>query len=229
MDWSGTPLGPIDSWPQSLRTAVDMALDAPVAAAVAWGAGHVLIYNDRYRALCQSQHPQVLGQSFRVCWAAEPSAPAVTEAFERALSGQAACVEDQRVVFDHQGPLEEARVTFSFTPIRDQGGQVGGVLHWITDAVQPEIAALRAAVAWERERVFSLLEHMPMTASITRGPDHRLVFVNAMLRRMTGNRDVIGATMREVLDGREEALMAIRDRVYATGETACCARSRARS
>jgi hypothetical protein len=61
---------------------------------------------------------------------------------------------------------------------------------------------------------------MPLTASITRGPDHRLEFVNAMLRRMVGGRDIVGATMREVLGGRGPASLEIRDRVYATGETA---------
>jgi signal transduction histidine kinase/ActR/RegA family two-component response regulator len=218
-DWSGTPLGPIDGWPQCLRTAVGLVLDAPVAAAVAWGAGHVLIYNDHYRAMCQDCHPQALGQSFRVCWAA-PAATAVMDAFERALSGQVARVEDQRRVLDRQGRREEVRATFSFTPIRDESGQVGGVLHWITEDTQPEQTRLRAAVERERGRLLSVLEDMPLTSSITRGPDHRLVFANAMLRRMVGGRDVVGVTMRAVLGERGQASLAVRDRVYATGETA---------
>jgi signal transduction histidine kinase/ActR/RegA family two-component response regulator len=124
------------------------------------------------------------------------------------------------MVLDPHGRLEEARLTFSFTPIRDESGQVGGVLHWITEAAQPDDARLRAAVERERGRLLSVLEHMPLTASITRGPEHRLEFVNASLQRLLGQRDVIGASMREMLGERGRASLAVRDHVYATGETA---------
>lgn len=48
MDWSKTPLGPIQSWPQSLRTAVGLCLASNFPISLAWGTSHVQIYNDGY-------------------------------------------------------------------------------------------------------------------------------------------------------------------------------------
>ena len=44
-DWSATSLGPIESWPQHLKTAVSIILRAPVPMALLWGEDGVLLYN----------------------------------------------------------------------------------------------------------------------------------------------------------------------------------------
>ena len=61
-DWSATPLGPIDGWPQSLRTAVSIMLDSRFGMYIAWGPRYVQLYNDAYRPILGStKHPQALG------------------------------------------------------------------------------------------------------------------------------------------------------------------------
>ena len=45
-DWSKTPLGPIESWPQSLRTTVSLGLASNFPISLVWGPRHVQIYND---------------------------------------------------------------------------------------------------------------------------------------------------------------------------------------
>src|SRR5436305_1019061 len=45
-DWSTTPLGPIESWPQELVMVVNLTLGSPVPARTLWGRDHILIYND---------------------------------------------------------------------------------------------------------------------------------------------------------------------------------------
>ena len=52
MDWAKTPLGPIDSWPQSLRTTVSLCLASNFPISLAWGPKHVQIYNDGYWPIC---------------------------------------------------------------------------------------------------------------------------------------------------------------------------------
>jgi hypothetical protein len=52
MDWSMTPLGPIESWPQSLRTTVSLCLSSNFPIALAWGPKHIQIYNDGYWPIC---------------------------------------------------------------------------------------------------------------------------------------------------------------------------------
>src|SRR5690348_943964 len=67
-DWSQTPLGPIGSWPQSLRTTVSLCLASNFPISIAWGRDRVQIYNDGYWKICGAKHPRSMGQDFRECW-----------------------------------------------------------------------------------------------------------------------------------------------------------------
>ena len=56
-DWKRAELGPVASWPQSLRTAISMMLESRFAMVVAWGPQLRLFYNDRYRPILGEKHP----------------------------------------------------------------------------------------------------------------------------------------------------------------------------
>jgi hypothetical protein len=60
-DWSRTVFGPVDRWPQSLRTAISIMLESRFAMVVAWGPDHRFFYNDRYRPVLGGKHPAALG------------------------------------------------------------------------------------------------------------------------------------------------------------------------
>src|SRR5882672_3229442 len=126
-DWSKTPLGPMDSWPQSLRTTVSLVQASNFPISLAWGPGHVQIYNDGYWPICGGKHPTSMGQDYKECWAS--AWPAIGDAFARGLSGEASYIENQRMFLDRNGYLEETYFTFSFSPIRDESGRVGGLFH----------------------------------------------------------------------------------------------------
>jgi PAS domain S-box-containing protein len=126
-DWSGTPLGPIGTWPQSLRTTVSLCLASTFPISIAWGAGHVQIYNDGYWPICGGKHPHSMGQDFAECWAS--AWPVIGKAFDRGLAGEASYLENQRLFLDRNGYLEETFFTFSFSPILDETGGVGGLFH----------------------------------------------------------------------------------------------------
>src|SRR5215218_3468809 len=104
-DWSRTPLGPIESWPQSLRTTVSLCLASNFPISIAWGPRHVQIYNDGYWPICGAKHPHSVGQDFTECWAS--AWPVIGEAFDRALGGETSFLEDQRMFLDRNGYLEE--------------------------------------------------------------------------------------------------------------------------
>src|SRR5437588_6002601 len=80
MDWSKTPLGPIEAWPQSLRTTVSLCLASNFPMSIAWGPRHVQIYNDGYWPICGAKHPHSMGEDFSECWASPW--PVIGEAFE---------------------------------------------------------------------------------------------------------------------------------------------------
>ena len=101
MDWTKTPLGAIESWPQSLRTTVSLCLASNFPISLAWGPKHVQIYNDGYWPICGGKHPDSMGQDFSECWAAPW--PVIGEAFERALAGETSYLENQRMFLDRNG------------------------------------------------------------------------------------------------------------------------------
>src|SRR3954466_1049149 len=67
-DWARTPLGSVETWPQSLRTTVDNLLACGFPTVALWGRDLVQIYNDTCRALMGVKHPAGLGQPVRDCW-----------------------------------------------------------------------------------------------------------------------------------------------------------------
>lgn len=131
MDWSKTPLGPLTTWPQSLRTTVSLVQASNSPISLAWGKGHVQIYNDGYWPICGAKHPAAMGQDFRECWAS--AFPVIGEVYASAWSGRSAYLEKMRMFLDRDGFLEETWFTFSFSPITDESGGVGGVFHPVTE------------------------------------------------------------------------------------------------
>src|SRR5438093_6281259 len=163
-DWSKTPLGPIESWPQSLRTTVSLGLASNFPISLVWGPRHVQIYNDGYWPICGGKHPLSMGQDFTECWAS--AWPVIGNAFERALAGETSYLENQRMFLDRHGYLEETFFTFSFSPIRDETGGVGGLFHPVTETTTKVVGerrtrtlrdlAARTAKAQETNEVFTL-------------------------------------------------------------------------
>jgi signal transduction histidine kinase len=140
-DWSTTPLGPIEKWPQSLRTVVSLAQASNSPISLAWGEGHVQIYNDGYWPICGDKHPVAMGQDFRECWAS--AFPVIGEAYESALSGKSAYLEKMRMFLDRYGFLEETWFTFSFSPITDESGGIGGLFHPVTEMTEQMLSERR--------------------------------------------------------------------------------------
>ncbi|HUF77195.1 MAG TPA: hypothetical protein VMM35_12995, partial [Longimicrobiales bacterium] len=147
MDWSSTPLGSLDAWPDSLRTTVSLALASNFPISIAWGPERVQIYNDGYWPICGAKHPRSMGQDFKECWLS--AWPAIGDAFESASAGRTAFLENQRMFLDRHGYLEETFFTFSFSPIRDETGSVAGLFHPVTEMTLQTLAERRLGVLRE--------------------------------------------------------------------------------
>jgi signal transduction histidine kinase/HPt (histidine-containing phosphotransfer) domain-containing protein len=141
-DWSLTPLGPMAQWPASLRTTVSLALDSNFPISLVWGEHHTQIYNDGYWPICGPKHPHSMGQDFTECWAT--AFPVIGDAFRSALAGTTAFLEDQRIFVDRLGFLEETFFTFSFSPIRDETGEIVGLFHPVTETTEKMIGQRHA-------------------------------------------------------------------------------------
>jgi len=82
-----------------------------------------------------------MGQDFSECWAS--AWPAIGEAFGRALGGETSFLENQQMFLDRNGYLEETFFTFSFSPIRDESGRVGGLFHPVTETTSRMLSERR--------------------------------------------------------------------------------------
>lgn len=141
MDWSKNSLGPIEDWPQSLKTAVSLCLSSTFPINIVWGPDHIQIYNDAYRPICGALHPASMGSMFKVLWAS--ALPVVGSAFDRGLQGEGTYIPNQRMFLERYGYLEEAFMTFSFSPIRDESGNVGGIFHPISESTEKMLSSRR--------------------------------------------------------------------------------------
>jgi PAS domain S-box-containing protein len=127
IDWRDTPFGPIVEWPQSLRTTMSICLSSRFPIAVYWGPEFLMLYNESLIPMVGSKkHPHALGQSARVVLAEiwgiiEPLLEHVR------TTGEATWSEDLMLPLARTGAPEESYFTFTYSPIRDETGGVGGV------------------------------------------------------------------------------------------------------
>ncbi|MBM6579282.1 PAS domain-containing protein [Microvirga sp. BT689] len=137
-DWSATPVGPIEAWPHSLRTAVGMMLHSKFPTYLVWGRDLTSFYNDAYVPILGAK-PEALGQPFRDVWG--EAWDVVGPIAEKALLGQASYFEDLPIMIERNGYPEQTWWTFSYGPIHNEAGDVAGIMcivHETTAKVQSE-------------------------------------------------------------------------------------------
>ncbi len=147
--WSDGPLGDPRGWPQSLRTAVDICLSSRFPILLWWGPELVMIYNDAYRPMLgQSKHPRALGAPGREVWGEiwDVIGPMLDQVM---AGGGATWSDDQLLVLDRNGYPEECYFTFSYSPIADEAGGVGGVFCAVTETTERVVGERRLATLAE--------------------------------------------------------------------------------
>jgi len=131
-DWSKTSLGPIDTWPQSLRTCIRIMLTSRQPIWIGWGKELIKFYNDPYKAIVGGKHPRALGTPASIVWKdiwrdIEPMLKQVMEKDEGTY------VESQLLIMERNGYPEETYYTFSYTPIPGDNGKTEGMFCANTD------------------------------------------------------------------------------------------------
>src|SRR3569623_1551979 len=142
LNWSRTAVGPAQSVPLSLRTALSILLETGFPMYIAWGKEFMQFYNDGYRPILGStKHPAAMGISTRDTFA--EIWPIIGPMFEGVLEGKPTTVVDFLLPLDRHGFVEECYFIFSYSPIREEGGQVGGVLVTVTETTARVIGERR--------------------------------------------------------------------------------------
>ncbi|MEP7380957.1 MAG: histidine kinase N-terminal domain-containing protein [Gemmatimonadota bacterium] len=142
-DWSRSPLGPMERWPQSLQVALRIMLDSRYAMWLGWGPDFVFFYNDAYAEMTLGpKHPWALGRPACDVWSeiwdeVGPRAESVMR------TGQATWDERLLLFLERRGFVEESYHTFSYSPIPDDGDSIGGMLCVVTEDTERTIGERR--------------------------------------------------------------------------------------
>ncbi len=141
-DWSSTALGAAENWPQSLKTSVSTCLNSRFAIVIWWGKELVTLYNDGYMAIIGDKHPQALGLPARELWHEiwQIIGPMLEGVMER---GEATWSDNLLLELERKGYPEECYFTFSYSPIRDESGGVGGVFTPVQETTSQVIGERR--------------------------------------------------------------------------------------
>lgn len=126
-DWSTTPLGRPEHWPQSLKTAIRIMLTSRQPIWIGWGDDLLFFYNDPYKSIIGGRHPVALGQPTEVVWREIWSE--IAPRLDTALSGSEGTFDEQKLlIMERNGYPEETYFTFSYSPIPDDSGGTGGII-----------------------------------------------------------------------------------------------------
>lgn len=207
-DWSKTPLGPPEAWPDELGTIVKLLLGQDFPMVLLWGPDLIQIYNDGYRDILAEKHPAGLGRPTREVW---PEVWAFNAPiYERVLAGETVTLTDQLFPITRRGAAEDAWFSLCYSPVRLAADGVGGIfisIHETTGRIR------REAVQAEREQRYQTLFNsiddgfgiIEMIFDTAQNPvDYRFIDANPAFARHTGIADPVGRTAREAVPGLEQ-------------------------
>jgi PAS domain S-box-containing protein len=215
-DWSASPLGEPETWPQPLRTLVRLILNAKQAMFVAWGPELAFLYNDDYAPIFGAKHPHGLGRPFAEVWS--DIWHQIKPLVDSTLAGEAIGFDDLLIPMERHGYREEAYFTFSYNPVHDENGNVAGMFCAVTETTSKVVAERRLAT--ESERLRELFHQAPGFMAMLRGPKHVFEMVNASYDQLVGHREIVGKPVLEALPELEDqGFKDLLDEVYRTGQT----------
>ncbi|MCV2485324.1 PAS domain-containing protein [Flavobacterium sp. SH_e] len=206
-DWSKTPVGPIELWPQSLRTTLGILLNSKFPMFLFWGPDHICFYNDAYRPSLgnNGKHPSILGEKGAEYWSEiwDFIKPLIDQVLQK---GEATWHKDQLLPIYRNGQMEDVYWTFSYSPVNDENGKPNGVLVVCNETTNQIITLKKLEESEKRFR--NTVKQLPLGICVLKGADLIVEMANT--------------TYLHIIDKEESAILnkPIFDSVPETRETA---------
>ncbi|QHV97362.1 PAS domain-containing protein [Spirosoma endbachense] len=129
IDWSINPQGPIDTWPQSLRTSLSIMLGSRLPMLLFWGPERICFCNDTYHLELghSSNYPAITGEPGPTAWPLlwTETKPIIDHTVS---SGEHVWIENKVLAIHRNGKLDDSYWTFSYSPVIDELAEPGGIL-----------------------------------------------------------------------------------------------------
>lgn len=215
INWSGNPIGPMEDWPESLQTTLNLCLNSPTPMLICWGPEMTMLYNQSYMDFLDEPY-HALGKPAKEIWEDiwEHIGPMLEEV---RLTGKAVLLKDQLFPLVKNGVKEDRYFTFSYSPIinKDQLPGILTVVHETTEKVLNERLA-----RLEQEKMDRLMSQAPAAVCILDGPAFIFERVNENYQQLFRGRDLLGKPLFVALPELEDTpIHEILLEVYQKGKT----------
>ena len=218
-NWSATPVGAPDQWPQSLRTTVSNLLRSRFPMFLWWGPDMIQFYNDAYRPSMgnDGKHPHALGQRGEECW---PEIWDIISPLHKQVisNGEATWMEDQLIPIYRNGKIEDVYWTFSYSSVLDDEGRHGGILVTCTETTA-KVSMLKQLQVSE-QRFHNLVREATTGIVVLIGVEIRVEVVNEAYGKLIGRTPeaLLGKNLFDIIPEVEAEFRPLLENVMRTGE-----------
>jgi two-component sensor histidine kinase len=201
-DWSKNPLGPIESWPTSLKTIVDVTLSSKFPQAVIWGPEFITIHNDAFLPILGNK-PLAIGRSFADVWAEAWSD--IGPIAEKAYAGEPTYIENFPLRIRRKNFEELAHFTFCYSPVRDDEGKIAGMVDTVIETTDT-VRAKQIQDVLRRELVHRVKNTMAVTNAVVSASMRHATNLAEARETITRRIDALGKA-QNLISGSEDGVL----------------------
>ncbi|HEY0054624.1 MAG TPA: PAS domain-containing protein, partial [Pedobacter sp.] len=217
-DWSSTALGFPETWPVALKQTVSMMLNNPFPVLMCWGEQYIQMYNDAFRPILgQTKHPRALGisasETYAEIW------ETIEPMFQGVMNGKPVSFPNFMVPLHRNGYMEDCYFDFSYSPIKDENGEVQGVLVICIETTEKVRAIERLSIY--QQNIRNMVRQAPVGMCVVRGQSLIVEEINDLFLELVGKErhQFKNTPYWEVIPEAAALYSPITDRVMETGET----------
>lgn len=219
-NWSSTAIGDIETWSQSHLTAVNIMLTSRFPMLVFWGEELITFYNDAFRPSLgnDGKHPGSLGQPGHQSWA--ESWPVIGPMIHTIMQGgEAVYFEDQKLPLYREGKMGYAYWTYSFSPLLDDDGSVGGVLVTCSETTKAVESTIK--LAQSESRFQNLVREASIGIVVLLGENWNIAVANDSFAKLIGHKltEITGKNLFDVLPEAKDEFDQVMRTVYKEGKS----------
>ncbi|RYY59803.1 MAG: hypothetical protein EOO05_12090, partial [Chitinophagaceae bacterium] len=131
-DWKDTPLGDPETWPDALKTALNIGLNSGFPIAIYWGREFTILYNDAYSSIPGDKHPWAMGKAGSIVW--QEIWHLIAHQFNDVLKhGESVRMPDSMLPMKRFGYVEECYFDYTLSPIIDSTGKTRGIFNAVIE------------------------------------------------------------------------------------------------